>query len=129
MSVMDKARELGEELSKSQEYIAMREAEAVMLHDTTAQGILREFNTRQQEFRLIQSRGRELTEEQIKAAEDLEERMMNNPHISHFFKSQETFEKILKDVNSIIGKAIGIGPGCGCDSDCSTDACDCDGCN
>lgn len=129
MSVLDKARELGMELSRSEELSSMREAEAMMLQNPEAQGIIKEFNEKQRAFHMIQSQGLQLTEGQKQEAEDLEKKMLDNPYIYNFFKAQQTFEKILEEINSIIGEAIGAGSGCGCGSDCNDSSCDCEGCN
>lgn len=129
MSVLDKARELGVELSSSKELLNMRESEAMMLQNPEAQAIIKEFNDKQRTFQMIQSQGHPLTESQKKEAEDLEKRMLDNPYIYNFFKAQQTFEKILEEINSIIGEAIGAGSGCSCGSDCGDDSCGCEGCN
>lgn len=129
MSVLEKARELGIELSKSEEIISMREAEAMMLHNPEAQALIKEFNEKQQALRMMQSQGRELTEEMKREVEDLEARVLENPYIYNFFKAQQTFEKVLEDINNIIGQAIGTASGCSCSSDCGTGPCDCEGCN
>ena len=128
MSVIDTARKLGEEIANSRELLEMREAELMMTKDPEAMDIIREFNEKQRIFRTIQEQGLELTEGQKQEAEELENRMLDNPYIYNFFKAQQTFEKILEQINSIIGEAIGHNAGCGCDSDdCRT--CGCDGCH
>lgn len=129
MSVLDKAKELGVELSSSTELISMREAEAMMLQNPEAQEIINEFNEKQRAFQMIQSQGQPLTEGQKKEAEDLEKKMLDNPYIYNFFKAQQTFEKILEAINNIIGEAIGTGSGCNCGSECGEGSCDCEGCN
>lgn len=129
MSVIDKARELGMELSRSEELNNMRTAEAMMLQNTEAQEIIKEFNEKQRSFQMIQSQGLQLTEGQKVEAEDLEKKMLDNPYIYNFFKAQQTFEKTLEQINNIIGEAIGAGSGCSCGSDCSEGSCDCEGCN
>lgn len=129
MSVLDKAKELGMELSSSTELISMREAEAMMLQNPEAQEIINEFNEKQRAFQMIQAQGQPLTEGQKKEAEDLEKKMLDNPYIYNFFKAQQTFEKILEAINNIIGEAIGTGSGCNCGSECGEGSCDCEGCN
>lgn len=128
MSVLDKARELGVELSNCTELHQMREAEAMMLQNPEAQEIINDFNEKQRAFQMIQSQGHQLTESQKKEAEELEKKMLDNPYIYNFFKAQQTFEKILEEINNIIGEAIGAGSGCDCGSDCG-DSCECDGCH
>ncbi|MHB1042560.1 MAG: YlbF family regulator [Eubacteriales bacterium] len=128
MSVIDKAKQLGEEIANSKELKEMREAELMMTKDPEALNIIQNFNEKQRVFRTIQEQGLELTDSQKKEVEDLESRMIDNPFIYNFFKSQQTFEKVLEQINNIIGEAIGMGSGCSCDSDdCNT--CSCEECH
>ncbi|MHB8986179.1 MAG: YlbF family regulator [Eubacteriales bacterium] len=128
MSVIDKAKQLGEEIANSKELKEMREAELMMTKDPEALNIIQNFNEKQRVFRTIQEQGLELTDSQKKEVEDLESRMIENPFIYNFFKSQQTFEKVLEQINNIIGEAIGMGSGCSCDSDdCNT--CSCEECH
>lgn len=129
MSVIEKARELGIELSRCKELRGMREAEVMMLQNPEAQEIIKEFNEKQRAFQMIQSQGHELTEGQKKEAEDLERRMLDNPYIYNFFKAQQDFERILEEINNIIGEAIGSGSGCSCESDCGDGTCSCNDCH
>ena len=129
MSVLDKARELGVEISRCNELINMREAEVMMLQNSEAQEIIKEFNEKQRAFQMIQSQGQQLTEGQKQEAEELEKKMLDNPYIYNFFKAQQTFEKVLEEINRIIGESIGSGSGCGCESDCADGSCGCNGCH
>lgn len=128
MSVIDKAKQLGEEIANSKELKEMREAELMMTKDPEALNIIQNFNEKQRVFRTIQEQGLELTDSQKKEVEDLESRMIDNPFIYNFFRAQQTFEKVLEQINNIIGEAIGMGSGCSCDSDdCNT--CSCEECH
>lgn len=108
MSVLDKARELGAELSASKELISLKEAEEMMLKDPDANEAVKEFNAKQQSFQVIQSQGVQLTDGQKKELEDLELKMLNNPYVYNFFKAQHEFYKMLENINNIIEEAIGI---------------------
>lgn len=129
MSVIDKAKQLGEEIANSKELLEMREAELVMTRDPEALSIIQKFNEKQRIFRTIQEQGLELTDSQKREADELESEMLDNPYIYNFFKAQQTFEKVLEQINNIIGEAIGMGGGgCSCDSDdCGT--CGCEECH
>lgn len=128
MSVIDKAKQLGEEIANSKELKEMRDAELMMTKDPEALNIIQNFNEKQRVFRTIQEQGLELTDSQKKEVEDLESRMIDNPFIYNFFRAQQTFEKVLEQINNIIGEAIGMGSGCSCDSDgCNT--CGCEECH
>ena len=121
MSIIEKARELGNFLSESKELNTMREAEKMMMENQEARDSIAQFDEKQRAYQAIQAQGVDLTEKQIKELEDLEFKMLNNPYVYNFFKAQQEFQVILDSINSIIGEAIGIKPqGCGCeDESCS----------
>lgn len=128
MSVIDKAKELGEELVNSNELREMRDAELIMMQNPEAQEIIKTFNEKREMFRVLEEKGQELTESQKSQADELESKMLDNPYIFNFFKAQQSFEKILEQINAIIGDAISGGSGCSCDSD-DCGSCGCDGCH
>ncbi len=114
MSVLEKARELGIELSKSKELVNVREAEEMMLKNPDAQKAIKEFNEKQKAFQVLVSQGLQLTEGQKKEIEELELNMLDNPYVYNFFKAQQEFEKTLEAINNIIGEAIGTNLHCSC---------------
>ncbi len=126
MSVLEKAKELGIELSNSKELHSLREAEEMMLKNQESQKAISEFNEKQEAFQVIQSQGLQLTEGQKKELEDLEMNMLNNPYVYNFFKAQQEFENVLQSINNIIAESIGMKPGDGCDCGCgqTNDSCD-----
>jgi len=122
MSILDKAKELGEEIATSKELLQMRDAEVAMMGNVEARNLVEEFNKKQKSFIELKSRGTKLSDDQIKEVEDLEKRVMGNTLIVDFFRKQQTFENIIEQINEIIGGAIAGGGGCG-DGGCSDDCC------
>lgn len=120
MSVIAKARELGEEIARSQELAAMIQAQQAMLQDPAARQIIDEFHQKQRFLQMIQTQGLELTESQKADVEDLEKRMMDNPLITEFFRAQHNFEQLLEEINQIISDAISGGQ-----HSCSDESCRC----
>ncbi len=129
MPVLDKARELGEEISSSQELIRMRDTQNAMLASPEASDLVGEFNDKQKKYMALRSQGIELNESQQKDVEDLEKRMLDNPLIVDFFRAQQEFERMLEGINNIISSAIsGESSSCAGGS-CSDDCCSsCSGC-
>ena len=128
MPVLDKARELGEEISSSQELIRMRDTQNAMLASPEASNLVGEFNDKQKKYMALRSQGIELNESQQKDVEDLEKRMLDNPLIVDFFRAQQEFERMLEGINNIISRAIS-GESSSCDGACSDDCCSsCSGC-
>ncbi|MDD4335217.1 MAG: YlbF family regulator [Desulfotomaculaceae bacterium] len=123
MSIIEKARELGNSLSESKELNTMRESEKMMMENQEARDSIAQFDEKQRAYQAIQAQGVELTEKQIKELEDLEFKMLNNPYVYNFFKAQQEFQAILESINNIIGEAIGVkSQGCGCgDASCGCD--------
>ncbi len=129
MSVLDKAKELGEEISSSQELIRMRDTQNLMLANQEASTLVNEFNEKQKRYMTLQSQGIGLTEEQKRDVEDLEKRMLDNQLIVDFFQAQQNFERMLEEINKIISGAI-TGDASSCsEGSCSDDCCtSCSGC-
>ena len=128
MSILEKARELGEEIASSTEIQQMRDAEIAMMNNLEARNLVEEFNQKQRNYLDMKSQGVTLSDNQIKEVEDLEKRVMENPLILDFFRKQQNFEQIIEQINEIISAAI-AGGSSGCEGDCSDDCCSsCSGC-
>lgn len=127
MSILEKARELGEEIASSPELAQMNEAEIAMMNDTQAAELVEEFNQKQRKYLDLKAQGAELDSAQVKEVEDLEKKVMGNRLIVDFFRKQQNFERIIEQINEIISEAIAGGHNCsdGCSDDCCTS---CSGC-
>lgn len=127
MSILEKARELGEEIASSPELQQMKEAEIAMMNDTQATDLVEEFNQKQRKYLDLKAQGADLDNEQVKETEDLEKKVMGNRLIVDFFRKQQNFERIIEQINEIISDAIAGGHGCsdGCSDDCCSS---CSGC-
>ncbi|MCL5058758.1 MAG: YlbF family regulator [Actinobacteria bacterium] len=127
MSILEKARELGEEIASSPELQQMKEAEIAMMNDTQATDLVEEFNRKQRKYLDLKAQGADLDNEQVKETEDLEKKVMGNRLIVDFFRKQQNFERIIEQINEIISDAIAGGHGCsdGCSDDCCSS---CSGC-
>ena len=121
MSVLEKATALGEAITSSKELANMKEAQEAMMANQEANALVEEFNSKQKKFMDLTSQGVELTLEQKKEAEELEQRIVGNDLILAYFKAQQDFEKMLEEINQIIGKAI-MGSSHGRDA-CSSGCC------
>jgi len=126
--VLNKARELGLELSRSKEFNDIREAEIMMMQNPEAQGIIQEFRSKQIDLQSLQLQGIPISEAQQREFGEIQMRMFNNSYIGNFFKAQESFEKLLDQVNQIISEYIGNGQGRGSEEEIGQNEPDC-GCN
>jgi cell fate (sporulation/competence/biofilm development) regulator YlbF (YheA/YmcA/DUF963 family) len=129
LPVLDKARELGEEISASPEIIRMRDTQNSMLASPDASSLVEEFNIKQKKYMALKNQGVDLNESQKKDVEDLEKRMLDNPLIVDFFRAQQEFERMLEGINNIISRAISGEQSSCSDGGCSDDCCSsCSGC-
>lgn len=119
ISILKKAKELGDEIASSKELEEMKSAQLAVMQDPEAQAIVKEFQEKQKTFYLIQQQGHELTESQKKEVEELEQKMTNNPLIARYIKTQQRFEKLLEEINNIIAQSISDKHSCS-DSCCSS---------
>lgn len=132
--VLDKAKDLAEAITASEELDAMRKAEIAMGNDAAAMAIVQEFQNTQRGLYEKQSNGIELSDDEKVQVKLIEAKMEGNQNIKNYLDAQMKFENLLQGVNFIISQALNGGEsaeGCGCGSDCGTDSsCGCDGgCN
>lgn len=124
--VLNKAKDLAEAITDCPEILALRDAEIAMGKDTDAQAIIAEFQAKQDEFQEAISNGKELTPDQEKARDVIEEKMENNAFIRDYFEAQQKLESLLHAVNMVVSRAISgddvseCGPGC---SSCGSSGC------
>jgi len=123
MSIIEKARQLGDAIASSVELEEMRQAENAMMSDPEARQLAQEYNEKQKKYLELRSKGQHLTVEQLQDSEDMGEKIMKNALIFDFFHKQQSFEQILDEVNNIISRALTgedecsgncCSPGCGC---------------
>ncbi len=106
MSILEKAKELGEAIASSDELKNMKNAEIAMMNDPEASLLVNEFNQKQRYFLELRDKGEDLTPEQIAEVEDLEQKVMDNDLIVNFFRKQQGFERVLEEINDIIARSI-----------------------
>lgn len=103
---MEKALELGKRIADSAEFNEVQEKEAAMLKDPAASELLQSFQQLQQQYQQKQMQGEQLAPEEIKAFEEKEATMMENPFIKEFQEAQEKFQNVLNTVNQTINQAM-----------------------
>lgn len=122
MSVIEKAKTLGEAIANSKELEELKNSEARMSVDPAASDIIKEFQAKQQELQQLQMQGQQMTDDHKKSVELIEGKMKSNESISSYMEAQQNFEKLLQEVNQIISASIS-GQDCSegdCSSGCSS---------
>jgi len=125
-AIMDKARELGQELAASPEYREMRQAEANLIQDPQASLLVKNFQELKKTWERAQVQGIQLPETQLQKLQEAEELMLLNPAVRSFTRAHERFAEVLQEVNQKIWDGI-RGSSCG-ESGCSCSETDCNGC-
>ncbi len=134
MEIYTKAKELADAIAASSELTALKEAELTMMMDSTARGIVEEYQTIQMNAMNNGINFEDLAQEEKDRIEELERLMGENENITVFLSANQAFEQILRSVNMIISSAInGESSSCGsCSSPgaCGTEggSCSCGGC-
>jgi len=125
MEIYNKAKELAQAISQSEEIKKMRDSEAAMMCDPEARKLVEEYQAIQMEAMKAGLQYDQLPEEKQKKLEELDEKMSKNEHIVAYMEAQENLEQILRSVNLIISSALNEGEG----SCPSTGCAGCTSCN
>lgn len=125
-AVLDKAQELADAISDSDELEDLRQAAERLDDDEIASAAIKQFQDKQEVIRRAASSGLELPEDQISELKELQGRISDIPTVQDFAAAQNGFNVMMSKVNDIIATAVtGItpgeeeggsecGPGCGC---------------
>ncbi len=128
MEVFDKARELGEAIVNSNEYKALKLAEARQEQDETAMKLLQEYSAIRRALGEEINKGEadETRMEEIRGeVEAAYQKVTSNELIMDYINAQQAFQTIVDQMNTILSYHItGQMPG-GCSGSCSS----CSGCH
>lgn len=120
MEVIEKSRELAEEILKTDEYLSMSAAEQIMNNDEEGTALMQDMELLQKEY--IKSAGEGVPAEELKELEGyLKEKhgeLLEYPPTGNYIRAKGEFDKLIKQINSEIAAGI---------TGCSTD--DCNGCS
>ena len=106
MSVMEKAKELGQIIRGTQEYLELEKANENVKEDENATQIIEQINQLQEQINFAQQSGVEPSSEQIENFNELKEKMQNNLTIQSFIKAQEQFNQVMQDINNAISEGL-----------------------
>ncbi len=126
MTVIEKARELGEAILNSEQMKAYKEAEAVQKADEASQQAMSEFNLNRLNLARDMQNGKISREDAVaKNNEAYEALLKKAPLIGDYVEKKKEFDGLVNQVNQIINFYITGSTGGGCSGSCST----CSGCN
>jgi len=121
MSIIEKAKELGQMLAESNEFVKMRTAEQAQQDDTDAQMLLMGYNQKRQEL-MMQAQKEDITPEEMQAIRTEMESEFNklntNPNIVEYIESMQVFNELMQQVNASISYYITPQQEEGCGGEC-----------
>lgn len=123
MSILEKARELADEISTSPELRKVKEAELRLMLDMEARELIEEFQTIQMEAINSGVNYEDLPEDVKKKLEDLESTMSENDIIKDYMTLNQELNQILEAVNMMISSALSDNQEGGCGGSCSSGDC------
>lgn len=130
--ILEKAEVLAAAIAQSPELKELRSSEETMLADEQAAKIIDDFNKEQQRIYALQAEGKELSEEDNKAIDEMEQKVASHPLIADYLQAQDRFTQMLDSVNSVLANAIAgqdNGSSCSsCGSGCGSSQGGCGGC-
>jgi len=106
MSVIKKAKELGEELVNSQEYAELKRKESALYEDEEATSLLKEYENINKQVQMARNNGKEINEKHQKKLQSLQLKMEQNPSINTYIESQKKFNEVMNSINKIINGYI-----------------------
>ncbi len=106
MSVIEKAKELGQEIRKTEEYQELERVSENMQEDSEASQMIKEIQELQQQIQFAQQSGVQPSEEQIQRFNDLKSKMDTNLTIQAYARAQNEFSEFMQKVNSSISEGI-----------------------
>ncbi|MCF8002267.1 MAG: YlbF family regulator [Halanaerobiales bacterium] len=106
MSVIEKAKELGQELVESEEYKELKKKESALYDDEEATSLLEEYENTNKQLQMARSNGQEVSEKQQKQLQSIQMKMEQNPAIKSYIESQKKFNEVMNSVNKIINGYI-----------------------
>ncbi len=107
MSVLEKARDLGEEIRKTEEFQELERVNENVQNNPDASRIINEINSIQEQVSQMQSTGMNPTQEQVNRFNVLKEEMNTNIMIMGLIKAQENFNNFMNDINNAISEGLG----------------------
>lgn len=126
--ILEKAKELGQMIAKSEQFEAIKIAEENQAADPEAEKLMAQFTKKQQELSEKMAKP-DITKEEFEAikkeAQEEFEKICENKNINAYLEANRAFSNLINQVNTIIGYFVKGGDAGGCSGSCST----CGGCH
>jgi cell fate (sporulation/competence/biofilm development) regulator YlbF (YheA/YmcA/DUF963 family) len=123
MTIIEKAKELGQMIQDSEEMKEVKQAEQVQNNDEQAQALLQDYSLKRMNLARDMSNGKITQEEAMKQNQADFEKLKENEAIGAYLKAKEVFDAMVQEVNGVLNFYITGQEQC--THDCST----CAGCH
>ena len=116
--IIEKAHELGQAISASDEAVVLHAAELNLEQDQEAQALIGDFQARHKKIQEAEEANQEASDEEWNEFNLIQDKMKSSKPIQAYFAAMQNFQKLLQDANTEINKILqGAGS-------CSPSACD-----
>lgn len=128
--IIENAQLLADAIARSSELSELHSTEDAMAADPSAQQLIAELQKAQERFIEVQQSGKEPSEADKNAVDEIESKVEANAAIAAYMKAQDKFTEMLDSVNAILAGAIAnSADGCSCaDNSCDPGGCAPSGC-
>ncbi len=106
MVLLEKAKELGRELRSTEAFQELERTNEQFKVDAAAQQLVQEVQEAQQALQFSQQSGVQPSEEQVNAFNQKKENLNTNITVRSLMKAQETFNKMMEEVNEAISEGM-----------------------
>jgi cell fate (sporulation/competence/biofilm development) regulator YlbF (YheA/YmcA/DUF963 family) len=106
-AILDLAKELGQALAGSQEFLTYTKAKEAVEGNLAAQYMLRDFRTRQFEVEKAKLAGT-FTPELVRDLQEKAQIVAANPVVREYLEAEARFGNLMMQVQRLLGEAVGI---------------------
>ena len=106
VNIYDTANQLEREIREIEEYKALETAFKSMKADEEVFALFTEFQMMQVTLQQKQMQGQEITEDDIKASQELADRVQESDLIKALMEKEQAFSLVIKDLNQLIMKPV-----------------------
>ncbi|HOB09768.1 MAG: YlbF family regulator [Limnochordia bacterium] len=110
MDIKEIAKQLADAIVESPEYQRLKQAREQLEQHHAAKVMLRDFHKKQLNLQKQHLEGTPVTESQVEELSKLYEVLNINPYIRDLFQAEMAFQKLMLDIQEVLGDAIDLEP-------------------
>lgn len=102
MAIQDTAEQLQKELRQTDEFIALQAAYSAMKQNELAFALFKDFQKMNFSLQQKQMQGQEVSDDEIKKAQDLAKKIGNYPEVQTLMEKEQALSHVIDDLNKTI---------------------------